>query len=83
MISGTVCHILYLGGKDLVEREIVDSHTGNHPEDDFTPLKPIRRSHGAIGKRIPFEGEAFKPKRRVRHQSAYEKAVSLKPESFR
>ncbi|GJZ03071.1 hypothetical protein Tco_0521032 [Tanacetum coccineum] len=75
MIPGTVCHVLYLGGKALIEREIglrlADSHTGNHPEDDFTPLETIRRSHGTIGKRIPFEleGEAFKPERRVRHQA--------------
>ncbi|GJY49485.1 hypothetical protein Tco_0439441 [Tanacetum coccineum] len=36
---------------------------GNHPEDDFMPLEAIRRSHGVIGKRIPFEfeGEAFEP----------------------
>ncbi|GKC79353.1 ribonuclease H-like domain-containing protein [Tanacetum coccineum] len=66
----TVYHVIYLGGKALIEREIglrvADSHTGNHPEDDFMPLKTIRRSHGAIRKRIPFdlEGEDFEPKRR-------------------
>ncbi|GJX76243.1 hypothetical protein Tco_0323054 [Tanacetum coccineum] len=48
---------------------MADSYTGNHPEDDFTPLETIQRSHGVIGKRIPFEleGEAFEPESRVRH----------------
>nr|GEX48396.1 hypothetical protein [Tanacetum cinerariifolium] len=40
---------------------VADSHTGNHPKDDFTSLETNRRSYGAIGKRILFgiEGEAF------------------------
>ncbi|GKC92006.1 hypothetical protein Tco_1157448 [Tanacetum coccineum] len=47
---------------------VADSLTGNHPEDDFTPLETIRRSHSIIGKRIPLEleGETFEPKRMVR-----------------
>ncbi|GJX28979.1 hypothetical protein Tco_0237058 [Tanacetum coccineum] len=36
----TVYHVLYLGGKALVEREIVDS---------FTPLETIRRFQSTIG----------------------------------
>nr|GEW28127.1 hypothetical protein [Tanacetum cinerariifolium] len=44
---------------------VVDSHTGNHPENDFTPLATIRRSYSIIRKRIPFEleGETFEPER--------------------
>ncbi|GKB21230.1 hypothetical protein Tco_0855153 [Tanacetum coccineum] len=44
---------------------VADSHTGNHPEDDFTPLKTIRRSYSVIRERIPFEleWETFKPER--------------------
>ncbi|GKA40058.1 hypothetical protein Tco_0732651, partial [Tanacetum coccineum] len=47
---------------------VADPLTGNHPEDDFTPLETIRRSHSIIGKRIPLElkGETFESKRRVR-----------------
>ncbi|GJY67996.1 putative RNA-directed DNA polymerase [Tanacetum coccineum] len=47
---------------------VADSLTGNHLEDDFTPLKTIQRSHSIIGKRIPFklEWENFKSERRVR-----------------
>ncbi|GJR20218.1 hypothetical protein Tco_0968745 [Tanacetum coccineum] len=45
---------------------MADSHTGNHPEDDFTPLETIRRSNSTIRKKIPFEleGEAFELGRR-------------------
>ncbi|GJT43136.1 hypothetical protein Tco_0951851 [Tanacetum coccineum] len=41
------------------------SHTGNHPEDDFTPLKTIQRSNSTIGKNILFEleWEAFELER--------------------
>nr|GEW33905.1 hypothetical protein [Tanacetum cinerariifolium] len=44
---------------------VADSHTGNHPEDDFTPLENIRRSYSVIRERISFEleGETFKPER--------------------
>nr|GEV75331.1 putative reverse transcriptase domain-containing protein [Tanacetum cinerariifolium] len=44
---------------------VADSHTGNHPEDDFTPLETIRRSYSVIRERISFklEGETFEPKR--------------------
>ncbi|GJV81946.1 hypothetical protein Tco_1517816 [Tanacetum coccineum] len=47
---------------------VADSHTGNHPEDDFTPLKTIQRSYSVIRKRIPFEleGETFEPESGVR-----------------
>nr|GFA16627.1 hypothetical protein [Tanacetum cinerariifolium] len=42
---------------------VADSHTGNHPEDDFTPLETIRRSYSVIREKIMFdhEGETFKP----------------------
>ncbi|GJX88519.1 hypothetical protein Tco_0340533 [Tanacetum coccineum] len=51
---------------------VADSLTGNHPKDDFTPLKTIRRSHSTIRKRISFElkVETFEPKRRVRYQAS-------------
>ncbi|GJV22309.1 hypothetical protein Tco_1371329 [Tanacetum coccineum] len=44
---------------------VVDSHTGNHPEDGFTPLKTIQRLLVVIGRRshLGFEGDAFKPER--------------------
>nr|GEW19972.1 putative reverse transcriptase domain-containing protein [Tanacetum cinerariifolium] len=44
---------------------VADSHTGNHPEDDFTPLEIIQRPYSVIRKRIPFELEwqTFEPKR--------------------
>ncbi|GJZ10920.1 hypothetical protein Tco_0545679, partial [Tanacetum coccineum] len=46
---------------------VADSHTGNHPEDDFTPLETIRRPYSVIRKRISFEleGETFEPERGV------------------
>ncbi|GJU21200.1 hypothetical protein Tco_1154542 [Tanacetum coccineum] len=46
---------------------VADSHTGNHPEDGFTPLETIRRLLVVIGRRSHsgFEGEAFEPERRV------------------
>nr|GFA71276.1 putative transposase (putative), gypsy type [Tanacetum cinerariifolium] len=49
----------------------VDSHTGIHPEDDFTPLKTIRRLCSIFGRRshLGFEGETSEPKGRVRHQA--------------
>ncbi|GJU04926.1 zf-CCHC domain-containing protein [Tanacetum coccineum] len=34
-----------------VELRVADSHTGNHHEDDFTPLETIRRFMGIIGSR--------------------------------
>ncbi|GKB64007.1 hypothetical protein Tco_0920193 [Tanacetum coccineum] len=44
---------------------VADSHTGNHPEDGFTPLETIRRLLVVIRRRshLGFEGEAFKPER--------------------
>nr|GFA16419.1 hypothetical protein [Tanacetum cinerariifolium] len=44
---------------------VADSHTGNHPKDDFTPLKTIRRSYSVIREKIPFEleQETFEPER--------------------
>ncbi|GKA40355.1 hypothetical protein Tco_0732948, partial [Tanacetum coccineum] len=67
---GTVYHDLYFGGKALAEREnvglrVADSHTGNHSEDDFTPLETIRRSYSVIREKITFEleGETFEPER--------------------
>ncbi|GJT51526.1 hypothetical protein Tco_0977683 [Tanacetum coccineum] len=45
---------------------VADSHTGNHPEDGFTPLETIRRLLVVIGRRSHsgFKGEAFEPERR-------------------
>ncbi|GKA72827.1 hypothetical protein Tco_0779043 [Tanacetum coccineum] len=45
---------------------VADSHTGNHREDDFTPLETIRRFPSIIWEKIPFEleGEVFEPERR-------------------
>ncbi|GJV93248.1 hypothetical protein Tco_1541061 [Tanacetum coccineum] len=45
---------------------VADSHTGNHPEDGFTPLKTIRRLLVVIRRRSHsgFKGEAFEPERR-------------------
>ncbi|GKD58519.1 hypothetical protein Tco_1296028 [Tanacetum coccineum] len=45
---------------------VENSHTGNHPIDDFMPLETIRRLLVVIGKRSHsgFEGEAFEPERR-------------------
>nr|GEV85362.1 hypothetical protein [Tanacetum cinerariifolium] len=44
---------------------VMDSHTGNHPKDDFTPLEIIQISYSVIRERIPFklEEETFKPER--------------------
>nr|GEZ16533.1 hypothetical protein [Tanacetum cinerariifolium] len=44
---------------------VADSHTGNHPKDDFTPRKTIRRSYSVIREKIPFEleQETFEPER--------------------
>ncbi|GJV82877.1 retrovirus-related pol polyprotein from transposon TNT 1-94, partial [Tanacetum coccineum] len=49
----------------LPSLRVADSHTGNHPEDDFTPLETIRRPYSVIRKRILFEleGETFEPER--------------------
>ncbi|GKC55410.1 hypothetical protein Tco_1078155 [Tanacetum coccineum] len=46
---------------------VADSHTGNHLEDDFMPLKIIRRLCGVFGRRshLGFEGETSKPKGRT------------------
>nr|GEZ94896.1 hypothetical protein [Tanacetum cinerariifolium] len=45
---------------------VEDSYTGNHPDDDFTPLETIQRSYSVIRERIPFKlkWETFKPERR-------------------
>ncbi|GJZ86726.1 hypothetical protein Tco_0658336 [Tanacetum coccineum] len=50
----------------VVGLRVADSHTGNHREDDFTPLKTIRRFSSIIWEKIPFElkGEASKPEKR-------------------
>ncbi|GJX24670.1 uncharacterized protein Tco_0230966 [Tanacetum coccineum] len=44
---------------------VADSHTGNYPEDDFTPLKTIRRPYSVIRERIllELEGGTFEPER--------------------
>ncbi|GJW61502.1 hypothetical protein Tco_0110837 [Tanacetum coccineum] len=51
--------------KDDHSLRMADSHTGNHPKDDFTPLETIRRSYSVIREKIPFEleGETFEPER--------------------
>ncbi|GJW40525.1 hypothetical protein Tco_0066370 [Tanacetum coccineum] len=45
---------------------VADSYTGNHLEDDFTPLETIRRLLVVIRRRSHsgFKGEAFEPERR-------------------
>ncbi|GJZ45469.1 zinc finger, GRF-type containing protein [Tanacetum coccineum] len=55
----------------VTDLRVADSHTGNHPEDDFTPLETIRRSNSTIGKKITFEleGEAFELGRRYKAQN--------------
>ncbi|GJT29379.1 hypothetical protein Tco_0909654 [Tanacetum coccineum] len=55
---------------------VADSLTGNHPEDDFTLLETIRRSHSIIGKRIPFE-----PERRVMAAPVISISLNLSDES--
>ncbi|GJU53989.1 hypothetical protein Tco_1227703 [Tanacetum coccineum] len=52
----------------LPSLHVADSHTGNHPKDDFTPLETIQRPYCVIRKRIPFEleGETFEPDRGLR-----------------
>ncbi|GKE21868.1 abscisic acid 8'-hydroxylase 2-like protein [Tanacetum coccineum] len=47
---------------------VVDSHTSNHPEDDFRPLKTIQRLCSVFGRRshLGFEGETSEPKGRAR-----------------
>ncbi|GJX23488.1 hypothetical protein Tco_0227933 [Tanacetum coccineum] len=49
-----------------VDLRVADSHTGNHPEDDFTPLETIRRLCSVSGRRshLGFEWETSKPKGR-------------------
>ncbi|GJX42029.1 abscisic acid 8'-hydroxylase 2-like protein [Tanacetum coccineum] len=48
---------------------VVDSYTGNHPEDDFTPLETIQRLCSVFGRRshLGFEGETFELKGRARN----------------
>ncbi|GJW32059.1 hypothetical protein Tco_0052091 [Tanacetum coccineum] len=45
---------------------VADSHTGNHPKDDFTSLETIRRLCSVFGRRshLGFEGETSEPKGR-------------------
>ncbi|GJT26661.1 hypothetical protein Tco_0906936 [Tanacetum coccineum] len=45
---------------------VADSHTGNHPEDDFMPLETIQRLCSVFGRRshLGFEGETSEPKGR-------------------
>ncbi|GJT13279.1 hypothetical protein Tco_0860321 [Tanacetum coccineum] len=58
---------------------LADSHTGNHPEDDFTPLETIQRPYSVIRKRIIFEleGETFEPKRGVKNQFFHSSELGL------
>ncbi|GJY32323.1 fanconi anemia group J protein, partial [Tanacetum coccineum] len=57
---------------------VADSHTGNHPEDDFTPLETIRRLYIVFGRRshLGFEGETSEPKGRVRHQAPQSNVIA-------
>ncbi|GJS98566.1 hypothetical protein Tco_0819736 [Tanacetum coccineum] len=59
------CVPLSLPWRESLGLRVADSHTGNHTEDDFTPLEIIRRPYSVIRKRIPFEleGETFEPER--------------------
>ncbi|GJY06978.1 hypothetical protein Tco_0374032 [Tanacetum coccineum] len=45
---------------------VADSRTGNHSEDDFTPLETIQRFYSVFGRRsyLGFEGETSEPKGR-------------------
>nr|GEW77452.1 DNA-directed DNA polymerase [Tanacetum cinerariifolium] len=53
-----------------VRLRVVDSHTSNRREDDFTPLETIRRFLSLIWEKIPFglKGDASEPKRWLRHK---------------
>ncbi|GKB61654.1 retrovirus-related pol polyprotein from transposon TNT 1-94 [Tanacetum coccineum] len=63
---------------------VADSHTGNHPEDDFMPLETIRRLCSVFGRRshLGFEGETSEPKGRVRHQYTWTRFLKTKNEAF-
>ncbi|GKB90963.1 hypothetical protein Tco_0963235, partial [Tanacetum coccineum] len=52
--------------REGVGLRVADSCTGNHFEDDFTPLETIRRLYSVFGRRsyLGFEGETFEPKGR-------------------
>ncbi|GJW08134.1 hypothetical protein Tco_1570557, partial [Tanacetum coccineum] len=56
---------------------VADSHTGNQPEDDFTPFETIRRLCSIFRRRshLGFEGETSKPKGRC---AAFEEVAKLK-----
>nr|GEW52983.1 reverse transcriptase domain-containing protein [Tanacetum cinerariifolium] len=51
----------------VVGLRVADSRTGYHLEDDFTPLKTIRRLYSIFGRRsyLGFEGETSEPKGRT------------------
>ncbi|GJW65613.1 hypothetical protein Tco_0117497 [Tanacetum coccineum] len=57
---------------------VADSHTGNHPEDDFTALETIQRSYSVIREKIPFEieGETFKSDRGIMFSAAGDDVTS-------
>ncbi|GKA65171.1 hypothetical protein Tco_0764878 [Tanacetum coccineum] len=59
--------------REGVGLRVADSHTGNHPEGGITPFETIRRFLVVIGRisHSGFKGEAFEPKRRIRHQVAF------------
>nr|GEW45963.1 integrase, catalytic region, zinc finger, CCHC-type, peptidase aspartic, catalytic [Tanacetum cinerariifolium] len=50
--------------------QVMDSYTGNHPEDDFMPLETIRRSCSVFRRRshLGFKGETSEPKGRNDHE---------------
>ncbi|GKD47256.1 hypothetical protein Tco_1271901 [Tanacetum coccineum] len=51
---------------------VANSHSRNHPEDGFAPLKTIRRLLVAIGRRSHsgFKGDNFEPERRASNDFA-------------
>ncbi|GKB93188.1 hypothetical protein Tco_0979325 [Tanacetum coccineum] len=67
----------------VVGLRVADFHTGNHLEDDFTPLETIRRPYSVIRKRIPFEleWETFEPEKGV-HISRFNPFGMIKLATF-
>ncbi|GJS79260.1 hypothetical protein Tco_0729141, partial [Tanacetum coccineum] len=67
VVSLIVWNSFVLSTKSSIQSlRMLDSHTGNHPEDDFTPLETIQRLCSVFGRRshLGFEGETSEPKGR-------------------